>query len=118
MDGPDDATRQQALYEDAGRTAQIIHLQKSCTFLVRNETKKFQCNLTGDGKLIMVTNGAGKCWWGCPDASRVVPIEGSVSKNQMGAFIRSVCIRMETMHTRVVGFPILSRSAEQKLLPP
>ena len=59
MDGPDDAAWLQALDEDAGLNAQILHLQESCTFRVKNETKKFQCKLTGDGKLIMVTNGGG-----------------------------------------------------------
>ena len=38
VDGPDDA---------AGLNAQIIHLQGRCTFRVKNETKKFQCKLTG-----------------------------------------------------------------------
>ena len=70
-DGPDDAARLQALDEDAGLNAQSIHLQESCTFRVKNETKKFQCNMTGEGKLMMVTNGGGgeKCWWDCLDAT-------------------------------------------------
>ena len=59
MDGPDDAAWLQALDEDAGLNAQIIHLQENCTFRVKNQTKKFQCKLTGDGKLMMVTNGVG-----------------------------------------------------------
>ena len=50
MDGPDDAAWLQALDEDAGLNAQIIHLQERCTFRVENETKRFQCKLTGDGK--------------------------------------------------------------------
>ena len=79
----------------AGLNAQIIHLQESCTFRVKNQTKKFQCKVTGDGKLMMVTNGGGKCWCGCPDASRLVPIEDTVSKIQWGAFLRSVCIRIK-----------------------
>ena len=94
MDGPDDAAWLQALDENAGLNAQIIHLQESCTFRVKNETKKLQCKLTGDGKLMMVTNrGGGGCWWGCPDATGLVPIEGTVNKIQLGAFLRSVCIR-------------------------
>ena len=36
----------------------------------------------------------GKCWWGCPDATGLVPIEGMVNKIQWGAFLRSVCIRI------------------------
>ena len=59
MDGPDDAAWLQALDEDAGLNPQIIHLQESCTCRVKNETKKCQCKLTGDGKLMMVTNGGG-----------------------------------------------------------
>ena len=59
MDGPYDAAWLQALDEDAGLNAQAIHLQESCTFRVKNETKKFQCKLTGDPKLMMVTNGGG-----------------------------------------------------------
>ena len=59
MDGPDDAAWVQALDEDAGLNARIIHLQESCTFRVKNNTKKFQCKVTGDGKLMMVTNGGG-----------------------------------------------------------
>ena len=59
MGGPDDAAWLQALDEDAGLNAQTIHLKESCTFRVKNETKKFQCKLTGDGKLMMVPNGGG-----------------------------------------------------------
>ena len=63
MDGPDDAAWLRALDEDARLNAQIINLQESCTFLVKNETKELQCKLTGDGKLMMVTNGrGGGCW--------------------------------------------------------
>ena len=94
MDGPDDTACLQTLDEDAGLNAQIIHLQESCTLRVKNQTKKFQCKLTGDGKLMMLTNGGGKCWWGCPDASGLVPIEGTVNKIQWGAFLPSVCIRI------------------------
>ena len=44
----------------------------------------------------MVTNGGGGggCWWGCPDATGLVPIEGTVNKIQWGAFLRSVCIHI------------------------
>ena len=94
MDGPDDAAWLRALGEDTGLNAQIIHLQENCTFRVKNETKKFQCKLTGDGKLMMVTNGGGGGWWGCPDATRLVPIEGTVNKISWGAFLRSVCIHI------------------------
>ena len=66
MDGPDDAAWLQALDEDVGLNAQIIHLQETCTFRVKNETKKFQCKLTGDGKLMMVTNGGEELLVGLP----------------------------------------------------
>ena len=36
----------------------------------------------------------GGCWWGCPDASQLVPIEGTVIKICWGEFPRSVCIRI------------------------
>ena len=36
----------------------------------------------------------GGYWWGCPDASQLVPIEGTVIKIWWGAFPRSVCIRI------------------------
>ena len=91
MDGPDDAAWLQALDEDAGLNAQIIHVQESCTFRVKTETKKFQCKLTGDGKLMMVTNRGGKCWWGCPDATGLVVIEGTAKQNSMGG-ISSKCV--------------------------
>ena len=94
MDSADDAAWLHALHEDAGLSAQIIHLQVGCTFHVKKRTKKFECKLTGDVKLMMVTNGGGKCWWGCPDASRLVPVEDTVNKIQWGAFLRSehICI--------------------------
>ena len=38
-----------AVPRDARLNVQIIHLQESCTFRVKNETKKFQCKLTRDG---------------------------------------------------------------------
>ena len=95
MDGPHNAARLQALDENAGLNAQIIHLHKSSTFRVESETKKFQCKLPGDGKLMMVTNGGGGgCWWGCPHATGLVPIEGMINKIEWGGYIRSVCIRM------------------------
>ena len=66
MDGPDDAAWLQALDENAGPNAQILHLQESCTFRVKNETKKFQCKVTGDGKVMMVTNGGQEVLVGLP----------------------------------------------------
>ena len=60
MDGPNDAAWLQALDEDAGLNAPIIQPQESCTFRVKNETKKFQCRLTGDGTVMMVMNGGGE----------------------------------------------------------
>ena len=60
----------------------------------KTKNKRFQCKLTGDGKLMMVTKGGGECWWGSPDATGLVPIEGTVKKIQWGAFLRSVCIRI------------------------
>ena len=53
MDGLDDAAWPKASDEDAGLNAQIIFLQESCTFCVNNQSKKFQCKLTGDGKLMI-----------------------------------------------------------------
>ena len=94
MDGRDDTAWLKALDEDAGLNAQIIDLQENCAFRVNNEWRKFQCKLTRDGKLIMVTNGGRKCWWGCHDASGLVPIEDTVNKIQWGVFVRSVCIRI------------------------
>ena len=43
---------------------------------------------------MMVMNGGGKCWWGCLDATGSVPIEGMVNKIELGAFLRSGCIRI------------------------
>ena len=59
---PDDAAWLQAFDKDTGLNARNIHLKEICTFRVNNHSKKFQRNLTGDGKLMMVTN-AGE-WWG------------------------------------------------------
>ena len=43
---------------------------------------------------MVVTNGEGKCWRGCLDAFRLVPMEDALNKIQWGAFLRSVCIRI------------------------
>ena len=59
IDGPDDAAWLQALEQDAGLNAQIIHLQEDCILGVKDETKKFKLKLTGDGKLMIVPNGGG-----------------------------------------------------------
>ena len=40
--------------------------RETCTFGVKNETKKVQCKLTRDGKLMMVTNGGGEMLVGLP----------------------------------------------------
>ena len=61
---------------------------------MNNQAKTFQCKLTGDGKLRMVTNGGAECWWGCLDACGLVPIEDAVDKIQLVAFLGSVCIRI------------------------
>ena len=66
MDGPDDAAWLQALDEDAGLNAQHMYLQEIRASRVKNQTKKFQCKLTGDGKLMMVTNGGGEMLVGLP----------------------------------------------------
>ena len=60
MNGPDDVAWLHALDEDARMNAQIIHLQERCTFRVNHKSKKFPCKLTGDGKLVMVTNRWGE----------------------------------------------------------
>ena len=87
MDGPDDVAWLRALDEDVGLNPQIIHLQENCTFCVNNRSNKFQCKLTRDGEPMMVMNGAGICWWGCPDACGLVLIEDTVNKIQWGAFL-------------------------------
>ena len=94
MDGPDDDAWLQALDQDAGLNAQIIHLQESCTFRVKIETKKFQCKLTGDEKLMMVTNGGGEVLLGLPRCHRLGADRGHGKQNSMGAFLQSVCIRI------------------------
>ena len=84
MDGPDDAAWLQALDEDAGLNAQSIYLHESFTFRVKNETKKFSCKLTGDGKLMMVTNGGGEVLVGLPQRHRVGADRGHGKQNSMG----------------------------------
>ena len=104
MDGPNDAARLEALDETAGLNAQSIHLRESCTFCVKNETKKFQRKLTTDGKLMMVTNGGGGGMLvGFPHASGLVPIHGTVNKSQWGVFFEVCVFPFETMHTHLVG---------------
>ena len=44
MNGPHDAAWLQALNEDAGLNARIIHLQESCTFRVKTKRKSFNVN--------------------------------------------------------------------------
>ena len=91
MDGPDDAAWLQALDEDAGLNAQIIHLQESCTFRVKNETKKFRCKVSGDGKLMMVTNGLGGVLVGLPRCHRLGAHRGHGKQNSIGG-IFSKCV--------------------------
>ena len=87
MEGPDDAAWLKVLDEDVCLNAQITHLQESCTFRADNRCKNFQYKLTGDGKLMMVTNGGEKYWRGCRDVCGLVPIADAVSKIQWGAFL-------------------------------
>ena len=92
MDGPDDTAWLQALDEDARLNAQIIHLQESRTFRVKNETKKFQRKLTGDGKLMMVTSGGGgESLVGLPRCHRVGADRGHGKQNSMGG-ISAKCV--------------------------
>ena len=44
MDDPDDAAWLQALEEDAGLNAQIIHLQENCTSVSQTKSKSFNVN--------------------------------------------------------------------------
>ena len=90
MDGPHDAAWLQALDEDAGLNAQIIDLQDTCTFQVKNETKKFQCKLTGVGKLMMVTNGGGGVLVGLRRCLRLGADRGHGKQNSMGGIPRTI----------------------------
>ena len=91
MDGPDDAAWLQTLDEDAGLNAQIIHLQESCTFRVKNESKKFQRKLTGAGKLTTVTKGGGGVLVGLPRCHGDGDHRGHDKQNSMGG-ISSKCV--------------------------
>ena len=91
MDRPDLTHGPQSVDEDAGLNAQIIRLHESCTFRVKDETKKFQCKLTGDGKLMMVTNGGGGLLVGLPRCHGVGADRGHGKQNSMGG-ISSKCV--------------------------
>ena len=88
MDGLDDGAWMQHSDEDPGSNCQIIQLQESSTFRVNNLSKRFPCKLSGDGKLMMVMNGGGKCRW-CVGCDR-----GHGQQNLVGGILRSVCIRI------------------------
>ena len=81
----------QALNQEAGLNAQIIHVQESCTFRVKNETKKFQCKLIGDVKLMLVTNGGEGVLVGLPRCQWVGAYRGHGKQNSMGG-ISSKCL--------------------------
>ena len=74
MDGPDDAGCLLAIDDIGKLNEQVVALQRDTTVFIDGESWRFVVFLSGDGKLMAVTNGGGKCW--CrDDVTILVPLD-------------------------------------------
>ena len=62
LDGPDDGACLVAIDLEAKLSEQVHYLQSECACSTEVVRKDLGCILTGDGKLMNVANGGGKCW--------------------------------------------------------
>ena len=62
MDWPDDAGYLRAVDDIGQLNEQVVVLHRDTTVFIDGESWRFVVFLSGDGKLLAVTNGGGKCW--------------------------------------------------------
>ena len=89
MDGPDDAGCLLAIDDIAKLNEQVVALQRDTTVFIDGESWRFVVFLSGDGKLMAVTNGGGKCWC-CDDVTILVPLDHVLPNVRWGSFLRTI----------------------------
>ena len=89
MDGPDDAGCLLAIDDIAKLNEQVVALQRDTTVFIDGESWRFVVFLSGDGKLMAVTNGGGKCWC-CDDVTILVPLDHVLVNVRWGSFLRTI----------------------------
>ena len=95
LDGPEDAGCLRGMDRCGGFNNEVKVLQEECDVLVNGVTHRFHVSLTGDGKLMEVSNkdvGGSKCW-SCDKDDCPIPrpmIDGTI---RWGAFLRGILCR-------------------------
>ena len=89
MDGPDDAGCLLAIDDIGKLNEQVVALQRDTTVFIDGESSRFAVFLSGDGKLMAVTNGGGKCWC-CDDVTILVPLDHVLANVCWGSFLRTI----------------------------
>ena len=89
MDGLHDA-RCLLVVDDIGQlNEQVVVLHRDTTFFINGESRRFMVFLSGDGTLMAVTNGGGKCWC-CDDYTILRPLHHVLEHVPSGTFLRSI----------------------------
>ena len=89
MDVPDDAGCLLAVDDMGQLNEQVVVLQRDITVLIDGESWPFVVFLSGNGKLMAVTNGGGKCWC-CDDVTILRPLDYVLEHGRWGSFLRSI----------------------------
>ena len=89
MDWPDDAECLLAIDDIGKLNEQVVALQRDTTVFIDGESWRFVVFLSGDGKLMAVTNGGGKCWC-CDDVTILVPSDHVLANVRWGSFLRTI----------------------------
>ena len=69
---------------------EVQYLERDCDVMWGGKRYRFQVILTGDGKLMMMSNPGHKCWW-CPNLDSMEPSTSSKVLCRWGAFL--TCLR-------------------------
>ena len=89
IDGPDDACCLLAMDIIGQVNEPVLVLQRETIVFIDGESWRFVVLLCGDGKLMAITNGGGKCWC-CDDVTILRPLDHVFEHVLWGSFLRSI----------------------------
>ena len=89
MDWPDDAGCLLAIDDIGKLNEQVVPLLRDTTVFIDGESLWFVVFLSGDGKLMAVTNGGGKCCYS-DDVTILVPLDHVLANVRWGSFLRTI----------------------------
>ena len=89
IDGADDAGCLLAVDDIGQLNEQVVALQRYTTVFIDGESWRFMVFLSGDGKLMAVTNGGDK-YWCCDDVTILRPFDHVLEHVRLGSFLRTI----------------------------